>query len=285
MKIFLTGGTGFIGSHFINHSHSAGHKIVAVRRHDSSQSKVLLEREPMWIQKEIHDIQPDDLLDCDAVVHLAAAGVSPQIATWQEMIDANVSSSQKLFELAVGCGIRRWVVAGTFAEYGRSGERYELIPDHAPLEPTFPYAATKAAFFQIISAMAVQNSASLAYLRLFSVYGPGQHEDNLWPSLQKAALSGKDFLMTPGEQIRDFIPVKDVVAAILYSVHRTDITPGIPFVRNLGSGTPTTLIDFATRWWKEFGATGRILPGAIPYRANEVMRYIPQVDPSVIPAA
>jgi nucleoside-diphosphate-sugar epimerase len=178
-------------------------------------------------------------------------------------------------------GVKRWIVAGTYAEYGRSAERYDLIPVDAPLEPTFPYAASKAAFFPIVHALAVQQNAELAYFRIFSIFGEGQHQSNFWPSLRDAALGGRDFPMTPGDQVRDFLEVEKAASALLLSVSNPAILPGQPWIKNLASGVPVTVGDFGAAWWERLNVGGKFLRGALPYRENEVMRYVPEVDPSI----
>jgi hypothetical protein len=57
------------------------------------------------------------------------------------------------------------------------------------------------------------------------------------------------------------------------------ISPGQPWVRNVGSGRPTRIADFARHWWKLFEAKGTLQVGALPYRPNEVMRYVPLITP------
>jgi nucleoside-diphosphate-sugar epimerase len=170
------------------------------------------------------------------------------------------------------------VVSGSFAEYGRSADRYELIPVGAPLEPTSAYAASKAAGFIAASTFAIENQIELCYLRIFSVFGEGQYAGNFWPALREAARAGQDFPMSPGEQIRDYIPVEDVAAALHRSVLRKDVQPGFPLVLNIGTGVPVSMRGFAEKWWSHWGATGKLLVGALPYRQNEPMRFVPLVE-------
>ncbi len=88
--------------------------------------------------------------------------------------------------------------------------------------------------------------------------------------------------MSPGEQIRDFIPVESVAQAFLRVLDiPLDTRHSTPLVANIGTGKPQTLRAFAEHWWKHWGATGKLLPGALPYRPNEVMRYVPKVSPTV----
>ena len=274
MRIFLTGGTGFIGSHFLNVAHAAGHEIVALRR-PGSNPRIPLASEPRWIEGTLADDHRGSLTECDALVHLAAAGVSPQKSSWHGMFQINVADSIKLLHAAYESGIKHHIICGSCFEYGQSASRYDFIPVDAFLEPNTGYGASKAAASIGALAMARSYDLNLKILRPFQIFGSGQHTENFWPSLQKAALSGRDFSMTLGEQIRDFTPVNDVATAFL-SVLQSPILKGTT-IQNIGTGNPESLAAFARHWWKYWNASGELLLGKEPYRPNEVMRYVPLV--------
>ena len=278
MRIFLTGGTGFVGSHFVNAAHAAGHEVVALRRSQSVRPRVSLVNSPQWLTKTMDQVTERDMRGCDALVHLAAAGVSPQAASWDDLTKWNVYAPLRLCELAINASVRRIVLSGSITEYGHSANRYRLVPAAATLLPTFPYAASKAASFVLAYSLAVERNAELYYGRISAAYGQGQHIKNIWPALREAALAGDDFKMTPGAQIRDFIRVDRVAAIFLDALTRKDVRAGRPIVENVGSGVPEVLSAWAERWWRYFGAKGKLRIGAMPYRDNEVMRYVPAVS-------
>jgi UDP-glucose 4-epimerase len=279
VRLFVTGATGFIGSHFVHHAIAAGHDVIGLRRTPDSRPRIALTTEPCWLDKSLSAIDQRDLASVDCLVHLAAAGISPRTAPWSELLEQNVAAPTKLLETALAAGVNRWVITGSFAEYGDAGLRYDYIPPDAPLEPTFPYAASKAAGSLVFQTLARQHGAQLAYLRLFSVYGEGQHEANLWPMLQRAAPTGEDVPMTPGEQLRDFVSVEQVAAELLAACCDPTIAPGAPRVTNVGSGQPQTVRQFAEYWWRRWNAKGALQFGALPYRDGEVMRYVPELAP------
>jgi UDP-glucose 4-epimerase len=273
MKIFLTGGTGFIGSHVLKLAAQRGDQVTAIRRSGSQPRLTLNDISLTWINRSLDAIEPVDLEGHDALLHLASVGVSPQRATLDEMVRWNVGATGRLLEVAATAGMRRVVIAGSFAEYGRSADRFEFLPVDAPLEPTNPYAASKAAACMLSFALAAQYGLELCYLRIFSAYGEGQNEANFFPSLNRAALAGEDFPMTSGDQVRDFVPVADVARIVLEAASRSDIRPGIPRVVNVASGHPVALREFAQDWWRRLGARGQLVIGAIPDRASEPKRF------------
>jgi nucleoside-diphosphate-sugar epimerase len=277
MRILVTGATGFIGSHFVNTACAAGHDVLGLRR-PGSTPRVPVSAAVRWLDKPLAAVEPADCAGVDALVHFAAAGVSPTSATWDGCFRANVTDSLALWIAAVRDGVKRFVICGTCFEYGASGPRYERIPPTAPLEPTGPYHASKAAATMAALALAYQERVAVAVLRPFHVFGEGEESGRLWPSLKAAARSGADYPMTLGEQIRDFVPVEDVAATFLDVCVNRPLEPGRPEVHNVGTGRSVTILAFAEHWWREWGAKGRLLPGAIPYRAGEVMRYVPELS-------
>ena len=261
----------------MNHALAAGHQVVALRRSAESVPRIALAREPEWLTRSMGQITERDLAGMDVVVHLAAAGISPRSSTWVELLEWNVVVPTKLLLTAASAEVKRFVAAGSCLEYGRAGERYEFIPPNAPLEPTGRYAASKAAASILFLTIAAEKKLQLSYLRLFSVFGFGQHEGNLWPMIRHAAMAGEDLPLTLGEQVRDFIAVEQVAAELLLAAGDETVDPGVPRVRNVGTGRPQTVRQFAEHWWRQFGAQGKLRVGELPYRSDEVMRYVPQV--------
>jgi nucleoside-diphosphate-sugar epimerase len=235
----------------------------------------------MWLPGEIAELRLHDIgsLNDSCLVHFAAHGVNPEEANWSSCFDVNVHQSLQCWLNAVSAGVRRIIVCGSCFEYGNSGTKYQFIPADAILQPTGPYHASKAAASTAAFALGINKNIELAILRPFHVYGEGEQSYRFWPSLQKAALAGEDFPMTSGDQVRDFIEVTQVAKAFLEAATSADLKPGEPVIRNVGTGIPQSLRAFAEAQWKAAGATGKLLPGALPTRANEVMRYVPEITP------
>lgn len=277
MKIFLTGGTGFIGSHVLKQLLALDIEVIAHRRKQSSSPNIPIDGTVNWLTKPVSDIEPLDFAGVNVLVHLASHSVQYPFDTLQNNVFYNVVEPLEMFEKAYQAGVVNYVVAGSCFEYGRSGERYEYIPTNAPLEPTNDYATSKAMAFLAFKQFAANNNSALKYLRFFHVYGPGESNNRLWPSLKTAAISGKDFEMTHGMQVRDFIDVRGLAMLIIGECvnclhqEKKDVV-----IKNLGSGTQLTVKEFAEYWWNKWGAKGQLIFGAKEYRPNEVMRFIPR---------
>ena len=278
MKIALTGGTGFIGSHFLNQALAAGHTVLSIRRSLTSKTRIPLDRQPDWLDRQLDEVSAEDLKGCDLLVHFAAHTANVPYDSLANCLRWNLMAVLTLFEQARLAGIQRFLVAGSCFEYGRSGERYSEIPTNAPLEPMNSYAASKAAASIALRQWAEEHQLSLEILRVFHVYGEGEAETRFWPMLRRAAWAGDNFLMTAGEQIRDFMAVEDVAHLFLERAILPAYFNQALKVFNLSSGNPSSIRSFAEYWWKFWNAKGKLLPGILPYRSHEVMRFVAGAD-------
>ena len=276
MRIFLTGGTGFIGSHFINEAIGKGYELICLRR-PKSQPRIKLKYEPCWIDGQLDDDLQNQIADSEVFIHLAAHSTNVPYDTLENCLYWNLNASLQLLQQARNARVHKFIVAGTGFEYGRSGEDFKKIPVNAPLKPTMSYPTSKAAASIIFYQWSLEYKLQLQYLRIFHVFGEGEAENRLWPSLREAALNGQDFHLTPAEQIRDFIPVEDVVCQLLDALDFSKTKSGIPQIRHIGTGKPQSIREFVEYWWKKWGAKGKLHLGSKPYRENEVMRLVPEI--------
>jgi nucleoside-diphosphate-sugar epimerase len=276
MRVFVTGGTGFIGSHVLKAMSQKNWEVSALRTSQRSIPRIALDSQPYWLDGQMDGIECEQLRGVDCLVHLAAAGVVTS-GKKIDLFDVNVSQSFRLWKTALDAGVRKFLICGSCFEYGRSGEEFDFLPPDAPLKPVTAYAASKAAATMIGIGLAITYGASVKVVRPFQVFGPGEAYERFWPSLCKAATSGNDFPMSKGEQIRDFVQVEDVAAEIVESCDSWELPFSSYSVSNIGSGKPQSLLEFCEYWWQKLGAKGDILPGKLSYRIDEVMRYVPQI--------
>jgi len=276
MRIFLTGGTGFIGSHILNESVKYNYEIIALKRKINSNTKIKLIYNPIWKFGTLQKTKEEDLKNIDTVLHLASHSANVPYDNLTNCLKVNLFDTIDFFEMAYKCGVRKFIITGSCFEYGKKGEEYEFIPPSAPLLPTQTYPASKAAASIALIQWALEKNVSLSILRLFQIYGEGEFRTRLWPTLINCASSGTDMNMTKGEQVRDFLYVKDAARIILDAVGNQKNNQII--VRNIGSGLPLMIKDFAAKIWSKRKAKGNLLFGTIPYRDGEVMRYVPDIN-------
>ena len=277
MNVFLTGATGFVGSYVLNALLMSGHNVRALKRSDSSSPRIPLISQPEWLIGNLTAVSAKDFKGIDVIVHLASKGVSPQIASFDELIDVNLFQSAQLLELAALSGVRRIVAVGTSHEYGTTSNLYDFIPPTASLAPVNEYGSIKASAFYCFNCIPLKHHIEYFYGRIFSAYGLGQNAKNFWPSLRQAALSGSDFKMTSGDQITDFIPIESVADYLVSACSRNDIDFSKPLIVNIGSGKPMSLLRFAETQWSHFNPTGKILPGTIQARPVQLKRCVPDL--------
>lgn len=277
MKLFVTGGTGFVGSHFLKQALDAGHEVVAQRR-PGSRSRLQLTREPVWVDRALDQSFETELAGCDALVHLASHTPNPPYAPLDECLYWNVYATTRLIQQAAEQGVKDVVVAGTCFEYGLAAEGQDFVHPATEMRPSLTYPISKAAATTACMGLARHLDLRLQVLRIFQVFGDGEAATRFWPSLRSAALEGRDFSMSAGVHIRDFIEVSEVAMQFLYALDSRVVSPGAPQLRNVGTGRAQTLLEFARSWWVAWGATGQLMPGKIGLRTGELARLVANVD-------
>tara|TARA_B100001057_G_C22818012_1_gene938252 strand:- start:734 stop:1558 length:825 start_codon:yes stop_codon:yes gene_type:complete len=256
MKLLVTGGTGFIGGHFINETPKEM-EIYAIRR-NKNKTKVKINRKVIWLDKDLHSLSSKDLKGIDSIIHFATTGVSPQKASWEDLYNINVKGTLLLLRNAAEAEVKRVLIAGSYFEYGFSANKYKYIPVTAPLLPISPYGSSKAAAFEMAYAFCLNAKLPLFYNRIFSAYGEGQYYENLFPSLKNAANNGEDFTIKNSNYERDFIEIKQVVKMFLDDL-KIDITDNLkPSIKNICSGKGTSIYEFSNYWWKTWKAKGEL---------------------------
>ena len=110
MKVVLTGGTGFIGSHFINIALAAGHEILAIRRSPKSLPRIPLIQEPYWLDAQLNQVMSRELKDFDVLVHLAAHTGNVPYDSLSNCLQWNLMAPLELFEQAREAGINNYII-------------------------------------------------------------------------------------------------------------------------------------------------------------------------------
>ena len=272
MNILLTGSTGFIGSYLVVDLLDAGHNVLTPIRPNSTFR--LQSRCTISYISDLVDLIHFDFSGIDLFVHLAAHSPNVPYDSVQACLRKNVIEPLSVFEQAMKMGVKDFLVVGTCFEYGLSAANYDFIPTSAPLLPTNSYAVSKAAASIAFSHWANSNDLKLNLCRLFQVYGEGELETRLYPSLVKAATSNNDFHMSSGDQIRDFLHVKQVSQRLLKQIESLDSQTASVKTTHIASGIPRSVKDFALEIWKSYSPSSTLSFGSLPLRPGEMPRYV-----------
>lgn len=252
MKILVTGGAGFIGSHLCEALLQDGHKVICLDNFDpfyhpsSKWANIAPAQQHPGYQLIEGDIRDHRLLQriftkntFDAVVHLAAkAGVRPSISQPDEYFDVNVRGTLQLLEAMAGSQVPRLLFASSSSVYGNQAKTPFTESDDVS-HPISPYAASKRSGELLAHAYHHLYGLDVACLRLFTVYGPRQRPDLAIHKFAQLALEQKPIpLYGNGQTRRDYTYVADIVQGIRQLLHQ----PGFGYeIFNLGGGAPVTL--------------------------------------------
>jgi nucleoside-diphosphate-sugar epimerase len=273
MKILITGASGFIGSNLLNAPFLRGHDLICCRSRVESVPRLPVPDNLHWYSGGLESFPLAALENVDVIVHLAAHSANVPYDSLENCVQNNAMRPLAFLRNAVSAGVKKIIVAGTCFEYGLSADKFERLSPEVALEPVGSYPTSKAIASILFQSMARQSGVQMLILRLFQVYGEGEAAGRFWPSLKQAALSGKDFAMSAGTQVRDFVPVQEVVAAFGRALE-TEVAPGSPRILHVATGKPQSLKHFALEQWERFGAKGRLLFDVLPMRTDEVMRIV-----------
>lgn len=207
-RALLTGATGFIGAHALGALRTRGFEVHAVGRRAPPDADVTFHRADLLNAAEVTDVART--VRASHLLHLAWYA-EPGLY-WRSPVNLDwVAASLHLARAVADAGGQRLVVAGTCAEYAWGAPR--LVEGETPCAPATLYGTAKDALHRLLAAFAETGGLSLAWGRVFFLYGPGEKRGRLVSDTIAALLAGQPVQTTHGRQRRDFLHVADVAAA------------------------------------------------------------------------
>lgn len=270
MKILITGGAGFIGSHIAEHYQGKAEEIRVLDNLRTGYRHNLAGLSCNFLEGSItdRDLVARAVDGVDLVFHMAAlVSVPESMAKPAECVDINVLGLLNVLEAASSAGVRKLVFASSAAVYGDNPE-VPKVEKMLP-EPKSPYAITKLDGEYYLSMFQREGRLETAAIRFFNVFGPRQDPKGAYaaavPIFIEKAVKGEDItVFGDGGQTRDFIYVKDIVGALTFAAE----TPGVTGVFNAGYGGQITINQLAENIVSQAGTGTKILHG--PERPGDV---------------
>jgi dTDP-6-deoxy-L-talose 4-dehydrogenase (NAD+) len=267
MKIALTGASGFIGRHLYNALANTPHDLVVLCRNSVPENVLEANNRTKIVKWDLSDNNGDIFERTgspDMVIHLAwgTLGNFQSPAHMTEELPSHFSFLGGLIK----SGLRRLMVAGTCFEYGlKNGE----IDEDTPCQPATWYGLAKYSLLRQLEFLQREHRFELLWTRLFYLYGDGQPHNAIYPQLLRAIADGdREFPMSAGEQLRDYLPVEEV--ARLLAALTVSRSVGIV---NVCSGQPVSMRKQVENWIAQKQSAIRPRLGHYPYRDFEPFAF------------
>lgn len=219
MRILVTGGAGFIGSHLVKALSDAGHQIIVadiLLRGNKIESEVFSKIE--FHKSDVRDSEQMNLLSkgCDLIFHFAAVlGVDVVADNPVETMDTEVIGMRNITEAALLNGIDRIIYASTSGVYGHSAID-QTVTETISVDPRTSYAIAKRYNEIYLGALHQEKGLNSISLRFFNVYGPGQDNRMVVPRFIEQAAANEPFtVFGKGKQTRDFTYIHDAIKSCL----------------------------------------------------------------------
>lgn len=297
MKVLVTGGAGFIGSHLCERLLRSGSEVVCLDNfNDAYDPQVKRKNLDYCVRCSGFRLVEGDILDGEAtdkiieqespevVVHLAAlAGVRGSVLDPLKYVDADVKGTVAILECCRKYSIRKFIFASSSSVYGTSPTpfREENIP---PLQAS-PYAAAKYSGELFCRTYSHLYDLPVVCLRFFTVYGPRQRPDMAVHTFTESIIEGREIkIFGDGTNIRDYTYVDDVIDGVMSSI---ELPCGFEVI-NLGNSGTTSILELVSILENKLGKKAKLSflpaqPGDVPAtcadltKARSLLGYDPKV--------
>lgn len=253
MKVFVTGGAGFIGSHVNKLLLDQGHQVTAVdnlsKGHkDLLDPRVNFHQISLENQSELEKILPNH----GAVIHMASfIEVGESVKKPVEFAENNIVGTVKLLQAMKNTGVKKMIFSSSACVYGKP-EKLPITEEDPLGEQENPYGITKVTMEDFCKLYHTLFGFDVTILRYFNPYGPGElhePETHAIPNFIKATLSKQPIpLFWKGEQIRDFIYIYDLAEAHVLALNLSGL-----HIYNVGTQTGVKVIDVVKRIFEIVG--------------------------------
>jgi UDP-glucose 4-epimerase len=273
--VLITGANGFIGSHLARRLVKDGASVSIFVRKNSNLFRIkdILSKLAVW-NGDIRDYT--SVKECIQrsgpmiIYHLAGMiNVTRDVSLIDPMIDVNLKGTMNIVKAVIENRIKleSFVNTGSSEEYGDGAAPFNEEQREIPVSP---YSASKVSATYFCQMLHKSLGFPSVTLRPFLTYGPGQSPDMFIPSLIKHCIDGKNFVMTKGDQTREFNYVDDIVDAYILAAEKPE---AIGEIINIGNGREYQIKTVAEKIVGMMGDPIVLKIGALEKRAGEAKRF------------
>lgn len=270
MKAVITGANSFIGLQLAEKFSAEGWDSILVMR-PGHEVNVPPNAQLLHLSMEEYSMLGELTGGCDCFIHLAWKGTRSPLRMDREIQKENVLYSLQGIGSMLSAGCGRVVLAGSQAEYG---SQLELTSERAVCMPHTEYGKAKLALSQQAAELCIPKNVDYKLLRIFSVYGPGDHFDTMIMSILNDMLRNSPCKLTQCTQLWDFLYVSDAVEAV-FRLCSTSCTNG---VYNIASGDVRPLKEFVKEMLLVTQSGSQLRYGSVPYPRTGKVSLWPDVS-------
>ncbi|GGH64325.1 paratose synthase [Paenibacillus silvae] len=261
MNILLTGATGFVGSHVLEELLDQGHKVSIITRSSSDLHRIQNRLDELEKVFNLNETDVESIFESqqvDVIIHTATSYGHNQRLSQQ--LNANVHYPIELLELGAKYQAEAFINTDTF--FGKD--------EHHSYAYLDSYSKSKKFMDTMARSYAACHGIKYVNMRLEHVYGPRDQEHKFISFVMRSLLQETSLRLTPGEQRRDFIYVKDVAKAYLAVIDNLKDISGIAEFE-VGRGFSVSVREFVELAYELTGSRTVLEFGSLSYRESEIM--------------
>ncbi|MCL4397639.1 GDP-mannose 4,6-dehydratase [Patescibacteria group bacterium] len=275
MRILITGGAGFQGSHIVNYLVQNGHEITILNTFsESSQERLLTLKDKVttvWGSVTDKELVDKTVREHDLITHLAARiNVDESVTDPRSYLDVNIYGTYNILEAIRKLTNRPRLIYWSTCEVYGEPKRGITLNEESELRPQSPYAASKAGADRLCYSYYQTYGLNIVISRFFNIFGEGQKSGQhgaLIPIMVERAIHGEPLTVSgTGKQTRDYTYISDVIKAFGLLMNHKELSGQAV---NFASGVNTSVIDIAQYIANKLKA--KVVH--TPARPGEVMKF------------